>query len=111
MNRTSVLVCAILSAGLAAWAGGKSYDVNLYRTVTAGGIDLQPGAYTLNVENDKATFHRGKIAAANAVRLETVGEKYLRTTMVLDQGGEKTHIREIHLGGTKTKLVFTETQP
>ena len=111
MNRTSVWVCAILSTCLAAWAAGKSYDINLYQKITAGGVDLQPGQYKLEVGNDRATFHQGKISAANPVRVETAEEVYPRTGMVLVKGDGRTYIREIHLGGTKTKLVFTETQP
>ena len=111
MRKTSVLVCAVLGLGLGAWAGSKSYDINLYQKISAGGVDLQPGACQLEVDRDKATFHQGKIAASSPVKVEAADRKYLRTTMVLVQSDGKMHVQEIHLADTKTKLVFTETQP
>jgi dethiobiotin synthetase len=111
MNRTSVFVCAILSLGVAAWAGTKSYTIAVYKPVLAGATELQPGDYQLKVEGDKATLHKGKISAENPVKVETVTETYPSTSVVLTNGDGKLHIKEIHLAGTKTKVVFTETQP
>jgi hypothetical protein len=111
MNRIIVSVCALLTLGIGAWASGKSYDVTLHQTITSGGVELQPGEYKLNVENEKATFHQHKLAAENPVRVETAEEKYRSTSMILVKGDGKYRIREIHLGGTNTRLVFTDTQP
>ncbi len=106
-----MFVCAILTLGVAAWAGTKSYTVAVYKPVLAGATELQPGDYQLKVEGDKATLHKGKISAENPVKVETVTERYPSTTVVLMNGDGKLHIKEIHLAGTKTKVVFTETQP
>jgi hypothetical protein len=101
----------MLSLGLGAWAGGKTYTVTLYDPAMAGATELQPGEYKLDVDNDKAVIHKGKLSAENPVKIETAGEKYGATSLLLVKGDGKLHIKEIHLGGTKTKLVFTETQP
>ena len=110
-NRILALACAVLSLGLTAWASGKSYTVTITDPVMAGATELKPGEYKLNVDNDKAVIHNGKVSAENPVKLETADLKYGTTSLVLVQGDGKMRIREIHLGGTKTKLVFTEAQP
>ena len=77
----------------------------------AGATQLQPGEYQMSVENDKATLHRGRVSAENTVKVETAEQKYPTTSVVMVKEGDKYHIREIHVGGTTKKLVFTETQP
>jgi len=111
MKRTVVFVCAIFALGLSAWAGGKSYDIVVHRTIVAGGVELQPGNYTVNVDHDRAVFQRGKVSAANVVRVETASEPYARTSMKLVNQDGKMHLRELAIRGTKTKLLFSETQP
>lgn len=110
-NRTLALSCAILCLGMAAWARGKSYTVSILDPVMAGATQLQPGEYQVSVANDKAMLHRGRVSAENPVKVENGAEKYPATSVVMVKDGDKMHIKEIHLGGTTTKLVFTETQP
>jgi hypothetical protein len=100
-----------MTLGLAAWAGGKSYTVAIFDPAMAGSTELKPGSYQLDLDNDKAVIHMGKIKAENPVRVETADEKYRSTSVLYSNGDGKLHIKEIHLGGTKTKVVFTETQP
>lgn len=108
MKRTAVF---ILGLGIAAWAGAKSYTVTLYDPAMAGATELRPGDYQLNVQNDKAVLRMGKVTAENPVKVETSDVKYANTSVLLERGNGKAHIKEIHLGGTNTKVVFTETQP
>ena len=110
-NRILVLGCAILTVGLAAWAGTKSYTVTILDPVMAGATELPAGEYQVSIANDKAMLHKGKFSAENPVRVESADAKYGTTSVVLATGDGKMRIKEIHLGGTKTKLVFTETQP
>lgn len=110
-NRILALSCAALSLGISAWAAGKSYTFSLLDPVMAGATALQPGEYKLTVDNDKAVIQKGKVSAENPVKVETADAKYDHTSVVLGTADGKMHIREIHLAGTKTKLVFTETQP
>jgi hypothetical protein len=111
MKRVVVFLCAILSFGLAAWASGKSYPVTLHDAVIAGGTELSPGDYKLEVASDKAVLRKGKVSTEAPVKVETGNEKYEVTQVVLTRADGKAHIREIHLAGTNTTLVFAETQP
>jgi hypothetical protein len=43
-----------------------------------------------------------------AVKMEDADQKYDRTSVVLLNNGGQMRIQEIHIGGTKMKLVFAE---
>jgi hypothetical protein len=109
INRKSVLAVAFLS--LAAVASAKSYGVTLYDQMLAGGTELKPGEYTVDVSSDKAVIKKGKLASENPSKLETAPTKYASTSVVCSKVDGKLHIKEIHLGGTNTKVVFTEATP
>ena len=110
-NRILALSCAVVSLGAAAWAAGKSYTLQILDPVMAGATELKPGEYKVNVDNDKAIIQKGKISAENPVKMETADTTYGQTSVLLVKSDGKLHLKEIHLGGTKTKLVFTEALP
>ena len=95
-----VLVCAAVAAS------AKSYTVNLFETATLGATELQPGAYQVEVNGDKAMIRNGKVHEEAPVKVENGDIKYDRTTVRFDNAGGKMKIQEIRLGGTKMKLVF-----
>jgi hypothetical protein len=101
-----LLVCFVF-AGLAV-AGAKTYSLRLLQPVMLGGAELKAGEYDLEVAGDKAVVHAGKTKAEAPVKVETVDSKYPATVVRLAEIGGKMHVSEIRLGGTKTKLVFSE---
>lgn len=94
-------------AGLAV-ASARSYTVNLYQPALVGNTQLKPGEYRVEVVDQKAVFRNGKIESQTPVKVEDNDSKYGSTTVRFSNGDGKMHIQEIHLGGTKTKLVFSE---
>jgi hypothetical protein len=56
----------------------------------------------------KAVIRVGKTAAEAPVKVETAYPKFRTTVMRLSDRGGKMYIAEIRLGGTTTKLVFSE---
>jgi hypothetical protein len=96
-----------LAAGLAV-AGAKTYAIDLFQPVMLGSTELKPGHYTIAVEGDKAVLRNGKLEGEASVKMEDAGQKYDRTSILLLNDGGQMHISEIHIGGTKTKLVFAE---
>ena len=110
MKKTVVFACAILVLSLSAWAGAKSYAVTLYDPASAGGAQLKAGEYKVTVDNDKATITNGKISTESPVKVESAEAKYPTTSVIVLKNDGKSRISEIHLGGTKTKLVFVEPQ-
>jgi len=82
------ILLAIGVAGLAvASASAKSYSVQLF---------------------EPAVLTSGKVHCEAPVKVESADSKYSSTTVRFSNGDGKMHIQEIHLGGTKTKLVFNE---
>jgi hypothetical protein len=73
-----------------------------------GNTELKAGEYRVEVTDGKATIKGGKVQKEAAIKVETADSKYNSTTVRLS-AGEKPQIKEIRLGGTKTKLIFSES--
>jgi hypothetical protein len=101
------LLLAFMAAGLAV-ASAKTYAIDLFQPVMLGSTTLKPGHYTVNVDGDKAVLRNGKIEGEAVVKMEDADQKYDRTSVVLLNNDGQMHIHEIHIGGTKMKLVFAE---
>ena len=98
----------VLMTAVAAMASSKSYTVNLLAPATFGGVELKPGEYKVEVNDQTAVIRSGKIRGESAVRVENVENKFDTTSVRLDHATGKPKIQEIRVGGTKTKLVFAE---
>jgi hypothetical protein len=105
------LLSLLLGIGLAAGfavAGAKTYAIDLFQPVMLGSTQLKPGHYTVAIDGDKAVLRNGKLEGEAQVKMEDADHKYNQTSVVPLESGGQMHIAEIHIGGTKTKLVFTE---
>ena len=101
------LLWALLAAGLGI-ASAKTYGIDLYQPAMVGNTALSPGHYTVEVVDQKAVLRSGKVHGEASVKMEDADRKYDRTSVVLSNNGGQMHIQEIHIGGSKIKLVFTE---
>jgi len=108
MLRKLVFSFAVLGLAL---ASAKSYRVDIYEPAQAGSTELKPGSYEVSVDGQNALIKGAKVSSQSPVKVETVDAKYDATSVKYLVSGGKKQIQEIHLGGTKTKLVFTETMP
>jgi hypothetical protein len=95
--------CLMIAAAV---ASAKSYTVNLMQPAMFGSVELKPGEYKVEVNDQTAVIRNGKVHGETAVKVENVESKFDTTTIRYDTGGAKAKIQEIRLGGTKTKLVF-----
>jgi hypothetical protein len=103
------LLLAISVAALAvASASAKSYSVQLFEPAMLGSTPLTPGEYKVQVEDQKAMVSNGKIHCEATVKVESADTKYGSTSVRFTNADGKMHIQEIHIGGSKTKLVFNE---
>jgi hypothetical protein len=103
--KTLLFVCAF--AGLAL-AGTKSYTVTLYEPATIGGTEFKAGSYRVDVGDQKAVIHNGNKTSEVPVKVEENPSRYNQTTVRLTNENGKYRVDEIHLGGSKTKLVLNE---
>ena len=105
MKKRLLLVFAV--AGLAV-ASAKSYSIDLFQPSLLGAIELVPGHYSVDIVDQKAVIRNGKIHGEASVKVENADQKYNTTAVRYTNADGKMHIQEIHIGGTKMKLVFAE---
>lgn len=86
-------------------ASAKTYTVTLYQAVQLGGKELKPGAYRVEVNEDKAVFKNGPVQSEAPVKVEN-SETRFATTSVRLVGDGTPKIDEIRIGGSKTVLKF-----
>lgn len=89
-------------------SAANNYKFTLYGPTLIGSTELKAGEYKIEVNDNKAVVkHGGTVAEAN-VKVETADQKYDQTAIrCVDKDG-KNHLQEIHVGGTRTKLVFSD---
>ena len=105
MTKRLLLVFAVAALAV---ASAKTYTINLLRPAVLGDMQLAPGTYNVDVVDQKAVISNGKMHGEAPVKMETSDMKYGTTSVVFSQADGKLHVQEIHIGGSKTKLVFAE---
>lgn len=88
---------------VAAMAATGTYKVNLMQKSILDGKQLNPGTYKVEVENNMATLKHGKTTVQAPAREETSQNKFQSTQMVYNSN----NLQEIDIGGSHTKIVFT----
>jgi hypothetical protein len=87
---------------LAVASAASSYTVTFFQPVTVNGTTLKAGDYKVEVNDNKAVIKKGKTIAESPVKVENNDAKYSNTSVRL----AGSQVEEIHLGGTRTRLVF-----
>jgi hypothetical protein len=105
MKKRLLLVFGVVGLAI---ASAKSYSIDLFQPALLGATELAPGHYSVDVVDQKAVIRNGKIHGEAPVKVESVDKKYNTTAVRFTNGDGKMHIQEIHIGGSKTKLVFAE---
>jgi hypothetical protein len=91
-------------------AFAKNYELTLSSTTKVGNLELKPGEYTLKVQGDKATFtfvETSKQFTTN-VKIEATEQKFDTTRVDAAKQGSVDVVKDIELGGSKTRLQFGE---
>lgn len=97
------LLIGFTTVALAVASAGTKYNVTLFQPSTVNGTELKPGDYKVEVDGSKAIFKTGKKVVEAPVKVEETSNKFSTNTVRYVEG---THVQEIRLGGTHTKLVF-----
>src|SRR5688500_7168538 len=93
--------------GIAIASAASSYKVTLFQPSIIGGKELQPGVYKVEVKDATAVISKGKESEEAPAKTETAESKFGSTAVRYRNGDGKYRIEEIRIGGTNTKLVFT----
>ncbi len=104
MTKKIIFSLATLALALSA----ETHRITLYQPTVLNGKELKPGDYKVEVTDSKAVISRGKDSVESAVRVENTDAKFGATSVRYANGDGKYNLKEIRLGGTKTKLVFGE---
>jgi len=104
-KRLVVIVASLAIISALAMAGaGNTYRFDLYQPTVVNGTTFKPGECKIELKDNQVVLKQGKTTAEAAVRVENGSNKYYSTSVGYSEG---SHIQEIRLGGTTTKLVFT----
>jgi hypothetical protein len=87
-------------------ASAETYRVNLAQPAVVKGTELKAGDYHFNVKDNTVVIARGKQKVEVPVKVDTADKKFPGTRILYGTENGKYFIREIELGGTRTKLLF-----
>jgi hypothetical protein len=108
INKLMLGAC-VFSLGIATAA--STYHVRISDPTWVGQNELKPGDYQVKVEGDKATFKMGKNVVEVPVKVETNTAKYSDTQMDIKTENGHANLKELDLGGTKSKVVLGGSAP
>jgi hypothetical protein len=105
MNKLMLGAC-VFALGIATAA--SSYHIRIADPTWVGTTELKPGEYDVKVDGDKVTFKQGKTVVAVAAKVETNASKYSDTQMDIKTENGQAKLKELDLGGTKSKIMLTD---
>ena len=108
---TKFFVAFSILALVAAIAGtvpakGPVCQVTLTESAVVNGTALKAGDYKVIVNESKVTFVKDKQSQEIPAKVEAGAKKYDQNEVQYEHAGNQTTIKEICLGGTKTRVVF-----
>ena len=101
------LTLSIATFALAVSSAASTHKVRLFQPSLVNGTELQPKEYKVEVNGDKATISKGKQSVEAPVKIEAADSKFSSTSVRYENGDGKFRLQEIRIGGTNTKLIFT----
>lgn len=104
----TLLAMAVFAVGI---AGAKTHTLKIHTPSNVAGEELAPGNYKVNIEGEKVTITNGRTTVESAVKVEEASEKFSRDSVRYIEADGKMKVREIRLGGTNTRLVFSPASP
>jgi hypothetical protein len=80
--------------------------VTFFKAAVVSGTTLQAGEYRLLLGDNKVTFSMGKKSIDVPAKIEQAPKKFDNTEVQYNGGPDQNVVREITLGGTKTRVLF-----
>jgi hypothetical protein len=105
---TKFVLAFTVLALVAAFAGNlpATAHVTITQNAVINGTALRAGEYRLLIGDGKVTFNIDKQSFDVPAKIETVAKKFDINEVQYDTVNSKIVVREITLGGTKTRLIF-----
>ncbi len=105
--KLSKLMLSFGALALAIASAASSYHFSIFQSSYVAGKELKPGDYKIELNGDKAMIKVGKQMLEAAVKVENGTEKFSETSVRYANADGKMTVQEIRLGGTTTKLIFS----
>jgi hypothetical protein len=106
INKLMLGAC-VFSLGIATAA--STYHVKIADPTWVGQNELKPGDYVVSVDAaGKVTFKMGKNVIEAPAKVETNASKFSDTQLSTKSVNGQPRLKEIDLGGTKSKITFTD---
>jgi len=110
MKLTKLMLGAcVFALGIASAA--STYHVTIADPTWIGQTQLKPGQYDVKLEGDKVTFKQGKKMFSIPAKVETNTSKYADTQMDIKTENGQPQLKELDLGGTKSKIMLNNAAP
>jgi hypothetical protein len=106
MTKFVIAFCILALAAAFAGTVPAVAHVTLTRSALVAGTQLPAGEYRLLIGENKVTFMIDRKSFEIPVKIETVAKKFDTNEVSYDDANSKTVVKEINLGGTKTRLIF-----
>ena len=107
MNKLMLGAC-VFSLGIATAA--STYHVRIADPTWVGQNELKPGDYDVKVDPaGKVMFKKGKEVIEAPAKIENNASKYSDTMMNTKSVNGQQQLKELDLGGTKSKITFSDT--
>ena len=104
MNKLMLGAC-VFTLGIATAA--STYHIRIADPTWVGQNELKPGEYDVKVDTaGTVTFKMGKTVIAAPAKIETSESKFADTLLNTRTVNGQAQIKELDLGGTKSKIVF-----
>ena len=98
-----ILLSSVIVGVMLVSAATKGYRVDILHDSVVEGKSLKAGEYRIEIQNDMAVIKKeGKRTIEIPAHSESVTDKFPVTELVY----ENHKIQEIHLGGSRVKIVF-----
>ncbi len=104
----SFVLAGVLAISTLSLASAKTYEITLSSASKAGNVELKAGQYRLKVDGTNATFINMETAKplSTTVKVVNTDKKFDTTTVDASKEGGTDVIKDIELGGSKTKIEF-----
>jgi hypothetical protein len=97
----------IVFAGVAlSAASAETFQVKLFQSSVVQGTELKAGTYKMDLHDGQLVIKNGKQKLEVPVTVEKAGKNFGATMVHYTEDRGKYSIREIQLGGTKTRVKF-----
>jgi hypothetical protein len=108
MKSRTFLLAAILALFTLSVASAKTYDIMFSSPTKAGNLQLKAGEYRLTVNGTKAVFTDVNTTKSftTEVKVENSDTKFNDTKIESSTEGSSSVLKDIELGGSKTKIDF-----